>query len=121
MTIDQIRRRIYALKRRFAREIDIVKARRVAEAVADDWRRSIPPDNHHVIQRFADAGFRSDSYGNLAEYLDESRRKDEIPYPDVMVCNLLRYAWSHRYDRLLDWDLPPQEPLYGCPNLPAWV
>ena len=121
MTIVQLRRRINALKRRFARELDIIQARRVAEAVADDWQRSNPPDTHQVIQRFADAGLRSNTYANLAEYLAECRRKEEIPYPNVMVCNLLRYAWDHRYDELLRWDLPPREPRYGCPNLPAWV
>ena len=36
MTLSEIRRRIDALKRRFARELAIIKLRRVAEAVADD-------------------------------------------------------------------------------------
>ncbi|MXZ90064.1 MAG: hypothetical protein F4W95_15230 [Chloroflexi bacterium] len=121
MTISQLRCRVNALKHRFARELAIIQARRVAEAVADHWQRSNPPDTPQVIRRFTDARIRSNSYGNLAEYLDESRRKDEIPYPDVMVCNLLRYAWNHRYDELFRWDLPPQEPRHDCPNLPAWV
>ena len=121
MTIVQIRRRIDALKRKYARELDIVKARRIAEAVADDWQRANPPDTNRVIRRFTDAGLRSNTYANLAEYLAESRRKEEIPYPDVMVCNLLRYAWNHRYDQFFRWDLTPQEPRHSCPNLPAWV
>ena len=40
MTISQIRRRINALKRRFATELTIIKLRRIAESVADDWERS---------------------------------------------------------------------------------
>ena len=37
MTISQLRRRIDALKRKFARELAIVKLRPIAESVADDW------------------------------------------------------------------------------------
>ena len=42
MTLSEIRRRVDALKRKFARELAIIKLRRIAEAVADDWdsRRS---------------------------------------------------------------------------------
>ena len=73
------------------------------------------------MQRFADAGLRSDAYASLAECRDESRGKDKIPCSDVMVCKLLRYAWNRRYDEFLRWELSPQEPMHGCPNLPAWV
>ena len=44
MTISQLRRRIDALKRQFARQLAIIKFLRIAEAVADDWGRSQPPD-----------------------------------------------------------------------------
>ena len=36
MTLSEIRRQIDALKRRFARELAIIKLRRIAEAVSDD-------------------------------------------------------------------------------------
>ena len=58
MTISQLRRRIDALKRRFAPELAILKLRRIAEAVSDDWDPSEPPDPGEVIGRIADAGFR---------------------------------------------------------------
>ena len=57
MTISQIRRRIDALKRRFARELAIIKLRRIAEAVSDQWDPDLPPEPADVIQRVADAGF----------------------------------------------------------------
>ena len=45
MTISQIRRRIDALKRKFARELAIVKLRLIAESVADQWTISeFPPE-----------------------------------------------------------------------------
>ena len=56
MTLSEIRRRIDALKRKFARELAIIKLRRIAEAVADDWTPSDPPNPQHVIRRFVKAG-----------------------------------------------------------------
>ena len=108
MTLSEIRRAVNALKRKFARELAILKARRIAEAVADHWDRSDPPEPSRVIRRFVDAGLRSNTWVNLTEYLNDSRRKEEIPYPDLMVRNMLPYAWDHRYDNFFDWDLPPE-------------
>ena len=42
MTLSEIRRRIDALKRRFARELAIIDLRRVTEAVANDWDPDAP-------------------------------------------------------------------------------
>ena len=42
MTISQLRRRIDALKRRFARELAIIKMRRIAETVSEDWIPAAP-------------------------------------------------------------------------------
>ena len=106
MTLSQLRRRIDALKRKLAPELAIIKARRIAEAVANDWKPSQPPDPAHVVKRFSDAGFRLPTFARLHSYLDDNRRNGEIPYPGVMVYQLLPWAWNHRYDRLLDFDLP---------------
>ena len=43
MTLSEIRRAIDALKRKFATELTIIKARRIAEAVANDWNPDEPP------------------------------------------------------------------------------
>ena len=119
MTLSEIRRAVNALKRKFARELAIIKARRVAEAVADHWDRSEPPEPSRVIRRFVDAGLRSNTWVNLTEYLNDSRRKEEIPYPDVMVRTIFPWAWDHRYDGFFDWDLPP-EPA-PRPAIPEWM
>ena len=66
MTISQIRRRVNALNRRFARELAIIKLRRIAEAVADDWDPDQPPEPHDVIQRVVKAGFRLSPVQNSA-------------------------------------------------------
>ena len=106
MTLSEIRRRVNALKRRFARELAIIKLRRIAEAVADDWDPDEPPEPHDVIQRVVKAGFRLPTFMRLRRYLDDTQRQGEVPYPNTIVLNLLPWAEDDRYVRLLRFDLP---------------
>ena len=108
MTLSEIRRRIDALKRRFARELAIIKLRRIAEAVADDWTPDQPPEPAHVIRRFVKAGCRLPTFANLSRYLNNTRRQDDVPEPCDMVVNLLPWIDNERYRELLRWDLPPR-------------
>ena len=110
MTISQLRRRIDALKRKFARELAIIKLRRIANAVADDWTPDQPPEPSDVIQRVVKAGFRLNTFARLRGYLDDARRKGEVPYPNTIVLNLLPWADNDRYFPLLRWDLPSPAP-----------
>ena len=115
MTLSEIRRHIDALKRKFATEITIIKLRRVAEAVSNDWDPSEPPEPADVIQRFVQAGSLLTTFANLARYLNKTRRQGDVPEPCDMVVNLLPWIDCERYSDLLDWDLPPQPsspPLY---------
>ena len=106
MTISQLRRRVAALKRRFAPELAIIKLRRIAEAVADDWDSAQPTVPSDVIQRIAKAGFRLPTFANLARYLNDTRRQGDVPDPGAIVLNLLPWASKDRYCELLRWDLP---------------
>ena len=106
MTISQIRRRIDALKRRFARELAIIKLRRIAEAVADNWDPDQPPEPADVIQRIVKAGFRLPTFARLRRYLEDTRRQGDVPYPNTIVLSLLPWADNDRYLKLLRWDLP---------------
>ncbi len=110
MTISQLRRRIDALKRKFARELAIIKLRRIAEAITDDWTPDEPPEPSDVIRRIADAGFRLPTFANLHRRLDDARRKGEVPVPNAIVLNLLPWAWNDRYRDLLRWELPSPAP-----------
>ena len=74
MTLSEIRRRIDALKRQFARELAIIKLRRIAEAVADDWTPSEPLEPSAVIQRIARAGIRLPTFIRLRRCLEDARR-----------------------------------------------
>ena len=106
MTISQIRRRVAALKHRFAPELAIIKLRRIAEAVADDWTPDQPPEPSDVIGRIAQAGFRLPTFANLGRYLNDTRRQADVPDPGAIVLNLLPWARKDRYRELLRWDLP---------------
>ena len=107
MTLSQIRRRVDALKRRFARELAIIKLRRIAEAVANDWTPDEPPEPGAVIRRIVKAGFRLPTFMRLRRCLDDARRKGEIPDTESVVLSLLPWADNDRYRDLLRWELPP--------------
>ena len=106
MTISQLRRRIDALKRKFAPELAIIKLRRIAEAVSEEWDPSEPPEPHDVVQRVAKAGFRLNTFGRLSNYLKDIRRQGDVPEPESIILQLLPWAWKDRYRKLLSWDLP---------------
>ena len=108
MTLSEIRRAIDALKRKFATELTIIKLRRVAQAVSNDWDPDQPPEPHDVIQRFVKAGSLLPTFANLARYLNKTRRQGDVPDPVDMVVNLLPWIDASRYSDLLDWDLPAQ-------------
>lgn len=110
MTISEIRRRIDALKRKFARELAIIKVRRIAEAVANHWTPDQPPEPADVIQHIVKAGFRLPTFARLRRYLDDTLRQGELPDPESIVLNLLPWADSDRYLDLLRWELPAPTP-----------
>ena len=109
MTLSQIRRRIDALMRKFARELAIMRAREVAEAVSNDWNPDEPPAPAAVINRISKAGFRYHDIRGLRRYLDDTLRRQDVPEPLGIVFSLLPWANDDRYEKLLFWDLPARE------------
>jgi len=110
MTISEIRRRVNALKRRFARELAILKLRRIAEAVADNWDTQHPPEPSDVIQRVVKAGFRLNTFPRLSRYLIDTRRAGDVPLPVSIVCSLLPWAEHDRYRNFFRWEQPLPAP-----------
>ena len=96
MTISQLRRRIDSLMCKFAPELAILKLRRIAEAVSDEWDPSEPPEPADVIGRIADAGFRLNTFGRLGHYLKDIRRQQDVPEPESIVLQLMPWAWKDR-------------------------
>ena len=106
MTLAQIRRRVNALKRKFVLELAIIKLRRIAEAVANDWDLDEPPEPHDVIQRVAKAGFRLTTFMRLQHYLKDTRSQGDVPEPRQIVVSLLPWASQGRYREFFNRDLP---------------
>ena len=106
MTLSEIRRRVDALKRRFAREIAILKLRQIAESVSDEWDPSEPPEPGDVIRRIADAGFRLCTFTDLGRYLKDIRLRGDVPEYEAIVFSLLPWARQDRYRDFFRWDLP---------------
>ncbi len=106
MTLSQIRRRVNVLKRKFARELAIIKLRRISESVSDDWDPDQPPEPADVIERVAKAGFRLPTFIRLRRYLDDTIRQGDVPESEAMVLNPLPWANKDRYRAFLRWDLP---------------
>ena len=106
MTLSQIRTRINALKRRFARELAIVKLRPVAESVANQWDPECPPEPGDVIQRVVKAGFRLNTFTRLSSYLKDIRSQGDVPDPYIIVCCLLPYADNDRCCQWFRWEQP---------------
>ncbi|MDE2683313.1 MAG: hypothetical protein OXI54_04115 [Chloroflexota bacterium] len=106
MTISELRRRVNALNRRFAPELAIIKMRRLAQAVSNDWDPDQPPEPHDVIQRVVKAGFRLSTFMRLRRYLDDTIRQGDAPEPERIVLDLLPWAGKNRYRAFFRWDLP---------------
>ena len=106
MTLCQIRRRVNALKRKFVLELAIIRLRRIAEAVANDWDLDEPPEPHDVIQRVAKAGFRLSTFMRLRWYLNDAIRQGEVPEPRRIVTSLLPWASKDRYRGFFRSELP---------------
>ena len=110
MTLSQIRRRVNALKRRFAPELTIIKVRRIAEAVAADWTPDEPPESAAVIRRIVRAGCRLPTFIRLRRYLDDTCGQGEVLDPESIVLKLLPWAGNDRYRAFLRWELPVPAP-----------
>ena len=106
MTLAQIRRRVNALKRKFALELAIIRLRRIAESVADNWDLDEPPEPHDVIQRVAKAGFRLNTFMRLQHYLKDTRSQGDVPEPRQIVTSLLPWASKDCYRGFFNCDLP---------------
>ena len=77
MTLSQIRRRVNVFMRRSAPELAIIRLRRIAESVSDDWDPDQPPEPADVIARVAKACFRLPTFMSLRRYLDDTIRQGD--------------------------------------------
>ena len=63
------------------------------------------------LRRIADAGFRLPTFARLSRYLNDTRRRGEIPDAESGVLRLLTWAEPDPYRELLRWELPAPDPV----------
>ena len=92
--------RVRALRRIMAKELAVVRVRRLAEefCIESSVGRADrqPPSHPHVfIQRVASAGFRLPSFMAVHKYLERYRFEDVLPDSEDLLHSLI--PWSRRY------------------------
>ena len=102
-----LRRRVDALLRKYAREVAVVRLRRLTQEYSLQWTvavadRQPPPDTHPFILRVAAAGFRLTTFMSVRKYLEGCRSKNTVPEKDKMAQALLPWYGSpvpiYRFD-----------------------
>ncbi len=78
MSLSQIRNRINALRRKYARELAACRLRRLADEFSQQWAAAVAerrpaPESHPFIKRVADHGVRAPTYMQLHKYLEGCR------------------------------------------------
>ena len=94
-----LRRRVDALLRKYAREVAVVRLRRLAQEYSLQWTVAIagrqpPPESHPFILRVADAGFRLTTFMSAHKYLETCRSQNTLPDSTKMVQALLPWYGS---------------------------
>ena len=102
-----LRRRVDALLRKYAKEVAVVRLRRLTQEYSLEWTvavadRQSPPETHPFILRVADAGFRLTTFMSVHKYLERCRNQNNVPDSTKMVQALLPWYGSlvpiYRFD-----------------------
>ena len=101
-----LRARVRALQRTLAKELAVVRLRRLSEefCIESSVVRASgqPPLHPHAfIQRVASAGFRLPSFMAAHKYLERCRIKDILPDREDLLSSLV--PWSRRYPAPAFW------------------
>ena len=99
-TLSSVKARVRALRRKLARELALLRLRRLAEehclqssvAQAD---RQAPPDSYAFILRVAAVGFRLSTFMAAHKYLERCRDNNALPDRENLVRALI--PWSRNY------------------------
>ena len=119
-TISQIRRRIDALKRKYAADLTIIRLRPLAEEYCLLWTESRsegsnPPDSYAFIRHIARQGFRLNTFTALHLYLERCRKGGNNPNTIGIVASLLPQVRPARLEELLLSDTADAESAPGRP------
>ena len=134
-TLSQIRRRVDALKRKYASDLTVIRLRPLAEDYCLLWTEAMtdgnsPPDSYAFIRHIARQGFRLNSFTGLHLYLERCRENGRNPNTIGIVAALLPEVRPARLEELLldDSDDAERPPLAGGESpasvatwIPAWI
>ncbi len=117
LTLSQLRRRVDALKRKYAKELAVVRLRRLADQYSQQWAcdisdRKPAPQSQPFIRQIAQSGYRLKTFAALDIYLKHCRERGDIPDSLGVISRLLpKIPFDHLREMLL-WDAPapPQLP-----------
>ena len=114
-TLSQLRRRVDALKRKYARELAVVRLRRQAEEFSHRWARDVAdrkpaPQSQPFIRQIAKSGYRLKTFTPLAIYLERCRDQGDIPDSLGVISSLLPQIPFERLRDMLRWEAPAPPP-----------
>ena len=95
--MNDLRRRVNALRRKMARALAVVRLRPLAQEFCAQWDSALSdsrplPQSHSFIRRVAQAGFRLPTFMAAHRYLERCRRQNALPNCYELVRSLL--PWS---------------------------
>ena len=110
-TLSQLRRRVDALKRKYASKLAVVRLRHLAEDFSQQWAREVAecrpaPQSHTFIRRIAQRGFRLTTFMALKNYLERCHSEKSIPDCIGIISSLLPQVPCDRLSEMLRWDAP---------------
>ena len=113
-TLSQLRRRVDALKRKYARELAVVRLRRLAEEHSLQWTYATNqgrplPQPQPFIRRIAKSGYRLKTFVALDIYLERCREEGKIPDSLGIISKLLPQIPFDRLRKMLRWEAPARE------------
>ena len=99
-TLSALRARVRALQRKLARELALLRLRRLAEehclqSSVSQADRQPPPEPHAFILRVASAGFRLPTFMAVHKYLERCRANNSLPDREDLVRALI--PWARNY------------------------
>ena len=95
--MNDLRRRVNALRRKMARALAVVRLRPLAQEFCAQWDRALSdsrplPEAHSFIRRVAQAGFRLPTFMAAHRYLERCRHQNALPGCHELLRALL--PWS---------------------------
>ena len=99
--MNALRARVYALRRKMARALAVLRIRRMADefclqwSIAVSYRRTPPPESRPFILRVVAAGFRLPNFMDVHRYLDRCRSENAVPETEDLLKAFLPWSWLY--------------------------